>query len=102
VESNLYRIVQEACENSLRYGHAHRLSITGGLTEKQVDLSVKDDGRGLDPQIKLKLDDLLTHKHFGLAGMRERASVIGAELQIISNPNQGTQIHILWKSNDSM
>ena len=102
VESNLYRIVQEACENSLRYAHAHRLSIVGRLTEKQINLSVEDDGRGLDPQIDLKLDDLLIHKHFGLAGMRERASVIGAELQIISNAGQGTQIQITWKSNESM
>jgi len=102
VESNLYRIVQEACENSLRYAHANRLSVTGRLTAMQIHLSVEDDGMGIDPQINLKLDDLLIHKHFGLAGMRERASVIGAELKIISNPNEGTQIHITWKSNESM
>ena len=102
VESNVYRIVQEACENSLRYAHASRLSITGHLTETEIDLSVEDNGLGIDPQINLKLDDLLIHKHFGLAGMRERASVIGAELDIVSKAKEGTRIHVAWKRNDAI
>ena len=100
IESNVYRIVQEACENSLRYAHAKRLSIAGHLTEKQLHLNIQDDGLGLDPDVSLKLDDLLIHKHFGLAGMHERASVIGAELHIISKANEGTQIHITWQLKD--
>jgi signal transduction histidine kinase len=102
VESNVYRIVQEACENSLRHAHANRLSITGSLTEKETNLNVEDSGKGIDPQINLKLDVLLIHKHFGLAGMRERASVIGAELDIVSKANEGTQIHIGWKRKDAI
>ena len=98
VEINLYRIVQEACENSLRYAHAERLSIAGRLSEKQITLRVEDNGVGLDADISLKFNDLLIHKHFGLAGMHERASVIGAELTIASKPNEGTQIHITWIS----
>jgi signal transduction histidine kinase len=102
IESNLYRIVQEACENSLRYARAKRLSIVGNLAEKQIQLKVEDDGMGLDPAVSLKLDDLLAHKHFGLAGMHERASVIGAELEILSKANEGTQIHITWKPKESI
>jgi two-component system sensor histidine kinase DegS len=102
VESNVYRIVQEACENALRYAHAKRLSITGSLTEKQIQIEVKDDGMGLDPDIGLKLDDLLLHKHFGLAGMHERASVIDAEIRIESRANEGTRIHVRWKTKESI
>jgi signal transduction histidine kinase len=102
VENNLYRIVQEACENSLRYARAKRLSISGNLSERQIDLQIADDGLGLDPDASLKLNDLLTHKHFGLAGMHERASVIGAELHIVSKPNQGTRIHVTWQSKESI
>ena len=101
MENNLYRIVQEACENSLRYSQAKRLSISGQLAETQVYLEVVDDGLGIDPQISLDLDDLAIHKHFGLTGMHERASVIGAELQIVSKAREGTQIYIRWKPKDS-
>ncbi|HEY3475713.1 MAG TPA: ATP-binding protein, partial [Anaerolineales bacterium] len=65
VESNLYRIVQEACENALRYAHATELSISGRLEEKQIQIQIKDNGMGLDPEISLRLTDLLIHRHFG-------------------------------------
>jgi signal transduction histidine kinase len=102
IESNVYRIVQEACENALRYAHAKHLSISGKLTEKQIELCVEDDGVGLDPHTSLNFNDLLTHKHFGLAGMHERAGVIGADLNITSKPNEGTQIHITWRPKETM
>jgi signal transduction histidine kinase len=102
IESNVYRIVQEACENSLRYAHAKHLSISGDLAENQIELRIADDGVGLDPDTSLRFNDLLTHRHFGLAGMHERASVIGAELHIISNSGEGTQIQLLWKSKESI
>ncbi len=102
IESNVYRIVQEACENSLRYAHAKHLSISGVLAENQIELQIADDGVGLDPDTSLRFNDLLTHRHFGLAGMHERASVIGADLHIVSNPGQGTQIQLLWKSKESI
>lgn len=102
VESNMYRIVQEACENSVRHARAKKLSITGHLAEKQIELQVDDDGSGLDPDTSVRFDDLLTHRHFGLAGMHERASVIGAELNIVSRPNEGTQVQLVWKSKESI
>ena len=102
IESNIYRIVQEACENSLRYAHAKNLSISGDLAEKQIELRIADDGAGLQLDTSLKFNDLLTHKHFGLAGMHERASVIGAELQIVSKPKEGTQIQLIWKSKENI
>jgi signal transduction histidine kinase len=102
IESNLYRIVQEACENSLRYAHTNRLFIRGSLNEQQINFIIKDNGTGMDPKISLKLDDLLIHKHFGLAGMHERASVIGADLHIVSEANEGTEVHIIWKPKEAI
>lgn len=98
VENNLYRIVQEACENSLRYAQAKKLLIFGRLYEKQIDVRVEDDGIGFDSDISLKLDDMLANKHFGLVGMFERANLIGADMSIHAQPNQGTRIQILWKA----
>ena len=101
VENNLYRIVQEACENSLRYAHAKKIIIFGSLSQKEINIKVEDDGVGLDPEIGLKLNDLLVNKHFGLAGMHERASLIRAEINIASKPNVGTQIQVIWKADKS-
>jgi len=102
VESNLYRIVQEACENSLRYAQAKKLLIFGRFYEKQIDIRVQDDGIGFDSDVSLKLDDMLAHKHFGMVGMFERANLIGADINIHSQPNQGTRIQVIWKAKESI
>ena len=102
VENNLYRIAQEACENSSRYAHARKIVLFGRLYEKEILLRVEDDGRGFESEISLQLDDLIAGKHFGLAGMHERAGLIGAEIMIHSAQNQGTQIQVVWKSKESI
>jgi len=98
VESNLYRIVQEACENALRHAHAKRITIFGRLHPEEIDIRVEDDGMGFSSEISLKLDHMLAKKHFGLAGMYERASLIGAEISINSRPGQGTKLQVTWKA----
>jgi len=100
VENNLYRIVQEACENSLRYAHAKKVLLFSRLNEEEIHIRVEDDGIGFHPGISLKLTDLLASKHFGLVGMFERANLIGAEMSIHSQPNQGTHVQVIWKSKE--
>ncbi len=102
VENNLYRIVQEACENALRYAHAKKISILGTLHQNEFDISVEDDGIGLRSDAGLKLDEMLANKHFGLVGMYERVGLMGAELSIHSQPEQGTRIQVRWKANESI
>jgi len=102
VENNLYRIVQEACENALRHAHAKKITIFGRLYQEEIDIRVEDNGIGFSSEISLKLDDLLAKKHFGLAGMYERASLIRADINIHSKPNQGTKIQVIWKSKETI
>jgi len=102
VENHSYRIVQEACENALKYAHAKTIRITARLLHEGFAIKVEDDGIGFDAESNLKLDEMLANKHFGLAGMYERADLIGAEMSITSKPNQGTQIQVLWKSKESI
>ncbi|MFQ5435495.1 MAG: hypothetical protein ACE5FD_11520, partial [Anaerolineae bacterium] len=70
----------------------------GQLGEGQIELFVEDDGRGLDMRGPLNLAKLLAGKHFGLAGIIERAALIGADVGIqsgyfcISPPNPTFQI----------
>lgn len=96
VENHLYRIVQEACENALKYARANSVTVTGELRQEGVNLEVADDGVGFATQINLPLDDMLANKHFGLAGMFERADLIEAVVQINSAPGQGTHIRVVW------
>jgi signal transduction histidine kinase len=98
VESHLYRIVQEACENSLKHSRAKTMKITVRLFPEKTELQVEDDGIGFDGGANLKLDDMLVGKHFGLAGMHERASLIGAEVYIYSKPGMGTRVQVIWES----
>ncbi len=100
MEQHLFRIVQEACENSLRHSDARTVSIYGTLTSGKVDLNIHDDGKGFDADSKLELDNLLANHHFGLSGMIERAFLIDAKIKIHSGPNTGTRVHLTW-SNDA-
>jgi signal transduction histidine kinase len=98
VEQHLYRIVQQACENSLRHSHAKLVRIIGIITTKAIHLTVTDDGIGFDVESALDFSELIANQHFGLAGMHERASLINATLTIQSNSEHGTRISIYWKN----
>jgi signal transduction histidine kinase len=100
----LYRIAQEAMNNVVKHAGARQVDVTLRCTyvsadidrepRERVELVVTDDGRGFDP-------DSVPPDRLGLGIIRERAQAIGAGLQIISQPGQGTQIAVVWKpSND--
>lgn len=96
IEIHLFRIVQEACKNSLDHAHASQIKIYGSLSAQQVNLTVEDNGIGFDLHGKWNLETILANRHFGLVGMLERAHIMGAILNLQSKPNQGTKIQIEW------
>lgn len=98
VENHLYRIVQEACGNALKYAHAKTISITARLSRQRIELVVEDDGVGFNAEPGPSLDDTHASKHYGLTGMHERAILIGAEVKIDSEPGHGTRIRVTWES----
>jgi len=98
VEINIYRIVQEACQNALRYAHAKHIQIVGTLSTNTIDIAVEDDGIGFVTETNLKLTEMIANKHFGLANMLERADLIGAEIKIDSSPGHGAKIRVLWEA----
>jgi len=89
-ELALYRIVQEALSNVSRHARAKHVWITVNFKDDGTLLAVRDDGVGFQPPDQTS--DLARTGHYGLIGMVERAVLIGAHLDIRSNPNQGTQI----------
>lgn len=96
VEQHLFRIVQQAVENALRHAQARSIRISGRLARSGLDLSVEDDGIGFASGEHLDLAALLANRHFGLAGMVERAELIQADLRITSRPHEGTRISVSW------
>jgi len=96
-ETHLFFIVREACMNVLKHANAKTLNISGNITPTRVELSIQDDGKGLSVDLQKEVNMLLEEEHFGLVGMFERARLINANLNINSNENSGTTIHITWQ-----
>jgi signal transduction histidine kinase len=81
-----YRITQEALTNIARHAGANRVDVSLGVEGGVLSLVVSDDGRGFDPQ------HLAESFGLGLAGMRERASLVGGSLEVQSGQRMGTQV----------
>ena len=96
LEEQLFRIVQQACENALAHAQAATLCIRGVITAEQVQLRVDDDGIGFDAGLLRSLPQLLADEHFGLVSMVERAESMGVELTIDSTPGRGTVVQVTW------
>lgn len=97
VEHHLYRMIQQACENSIRHGKPGHIHILGRLDQDLIDLTIEDDGMGFNTEGANQLEQLASKKHFGLVGMRERAQLIGAEVRFDSLPKKGARVNIRWK-----
>lgn len=87
IETAAFRILQESVTNVLRHAHAHKVEIRLNRKPDLLVIMVRDDGAGFDPE-----DDTVGRKSLGLAGMRERAQLVGGTLQILSSPGLGTTI----------
>jgi signal transduction histidine kinase/ligand-binding sensor domain-containing protein len=90
VKAEVADILREALTNALRHADATCISLSAQYNKHDLQVSVRDDGRGIDPAI-LKVG---RHDHWGIHGMRERAKRIGGELHIESEPLKGTSIRL--------
>jgi signal transduction histidine kinase len=85
VETVVYRVVQEAVTNVARHAAASRADVVLSVEGHRVQATVVDDGVGFTVG-----DDELGS--LGLAGMRERASLVGGRLDIVSGLGEGTTV----------
>lgn len=88
VQAQLIRVVQEALSNVRKHAHARRVSITLKEWQRDLILELTDDGQGFSPE------DVPNIAQYGLRGMRERAELIGADFQMISQPHHGTTVRL--------
>jgi len=94
VEYNLVRIAQEALTKSVKQSGARTVEVALDFEAKAVHLSVKDDGSGFAREE----NGHGRTGHYGLIGMRERASHIGAEFELASAPGRGTVVSVTLPS----
>jgi signal transduction histidine kinase len=99
VELHLYRVTQQAIANALQHAQATQIAVRGHIRGDSVELAVEDNGVGFEAGGRNDAARLVLNKHFGLAGMYERAQIIGAQLHIQSQPKQGARVQISWHLN---
>ncbi|MHB8897869.1 MAG: sensor histidine kinase [Thermoguttaceae bacterium] len=87
LENTIYRIAQESLSNARRHSKSDRVQINLVQNDEQVQIIVQDWGIGFDPQ---SIDE----KCFGLTGIRERARLLGGEVQLETNLGEGTRIAV--------
>jgi len=86
VETAMFRIAQETLQNVVKHADASRVDVTLALDGDAVIFTVTDDGIGFDPSVARGPTS------FGLAGMHERAGLLGATLLVRSTPGQGSSV----------
>jgi signal transduction histidine kinase len=91
IEVAVYRIVQEALTNIAKYAEANNVSVVLRYRNSSLVTVIEDDGKGFDVSEVMALED---GKRLGLFGMHERASLIGGNLTIESQPGSGTTVFL--------
>jgi signal transduction histidine kinase len=90
IEFTLYRIIQECFTNLIRHADADHCFLRIWNDAGVLQMEIIDDGRGMNPdQINLQ-----NHQGVGLSSIKERLSILGGELTITSQPEDGTCIYV--------
>jgi signal transduction histidine kinase len=91
VETAIFRIIQEALTNVFRHAEARNVWIGLNQREDATVITVRDDGKGIEPRVaELQPDSV----GIGIGGMNQRAKEFGGELRLI-NTNPGTLVELV-------
>lgn len=92
LETACFRIAQETLTNAARHAHARRVRVEIRREDLDLHLSIKDDGIGFD--VTTAMERASRGESLGLLGMRERASLLGGEIEVESAPAHGTEVRV--------
>ena len=88
VATGLFRMYQESLTNVARHSGANKVVAVLETSPTDICFSIADNGKGFDMRTNGE------RKTLGLLGMKERALMIGGDLEIVSEPGQGTKVNI--------
>ena len=94
VKAALYRIAQEALNNTFKHAEPSRVELRLRCDDRELVLEVRDDGRGFDPAAPFP-------GHLGLQTMEERATRLGGRFDVESAPGRGTVVRARIPHDDS-
>ena len=94
IQKEIYRIGREALVNAFRHSRAKCVEFELDYADSDLRMRIRDDGCGIDPHVLHAGRD----GHWGLAGMRERATKIGGLLKISSHASVGTEVQLIIPS----
>ena len=95
--SHLYLLVREALTNVQKHAHASEVTILLRADESQVFIIITDNGVGFQVDEVVHADIVVAtdrRSGFGIVGMRERVTLLGGSLELVSDPGQGTRIEV--------
>ena len=92
VQDEVYRIAGEALRNTFRHAQASRVEVEIRYDQRLFRLRVRDDGKGISAEAA---GSQPYHGHFGMAGMRERAKLVGGTLSVWSEIDSGTEVELV-------
>ena len=87
----LLRIIQEACNNAIKYANSSAIAVKLIYEINEVSISIEDDGVGFDVE-NLDVSNRKDNSGFGLSMMKERVYLLSGEIAIHSKKNEGTKI----------
>jgi signal transduction histidine kinase len=91
VRDEIYRIACESLRNAFRHSQSQQIEVEIRYDDERFRLRVRDDGKGVDAAILSGQEPV---GHYGMAGMRERAKLIGGKLVIWSEVGAGTEVEL--------
>ena len=91
LRDEVYKIAAEALRNAFRHSRAKRVEVEIRYDNEQFRLRIRDDGKGIDPAL---LSEQGREGHYGLSGMRERATLTGGTLAVWSEIDAGTEVEL--------
>ncbi len=91
LRDEIYKIAAEALRNAFQHAQARSIEVEVCYGREQFRLTVRDDGKGLHAALP---SGHSSDGHFGLRGMRERATLMAAVLTVSSEPGRGTEVEL--------
>lgn len=97
IQAVVYRVAQECLQNIIKHSQASALNLSLNAADKNIELRVSDNGTGFRGGVAAGKP-----MSFGLAGMRERAALLGGTLAVTSVPGKGTAVILELPRNAAM
>jgi len=97
IQAVVYRVAQECLQNAIKHSHASAIKLSLSAADKRIRLRISDNGTGFRSGVAAGKP-----MSFGLAGMRERAALLGGTLAVSSVPDKGTMVILELPLNAAM